>query len=563
MSLDIGTALPEGFYMPPLVSADTALGDRTFIEIPSESGIEFSASNPNIEFNIVNSRSFLDTQNSYLRFDLQVTQANGSSTSQKCYISEGGSHALFKTVEILTASNTQIERIEAYNKFYAMVSSMTQSQEYVNQIGHREGDSADGASGDEFLILTGTVSAPGGATTLTGSGTLFESEVSVGNNITVRTDTGDVVYQIATITSDTVLTTSANIALTSAGALVGIQRPIAPTGDEIPARKSVCDQGSGKTRLCMQPLSGFLESKEVKALPFFAGSGIKLRFTLADAWECFSFAEEKSGTGYAVTFKIFNPVYVANLVAPREAVFNDWYAQYKSGSLTYEFVSPFSNIVNTASNAATAFNYTINSGIRSAKGFMMRLQNTRATAQSAAGDAAAISSWTCDSVAQGLKVGLSSFQVNAGGQYYFPLSRPMDTSATVGAGYANCEILAHMQSLYYSLGNILQSVRFKSVEWRGVRSAFNIFERGNNFGSSEPQRLIIGCRLAKDPSGMSGIDLSANNLIVSLNFETESKIFATMATATAATASNRTLVMYILHDRYVTLSADKGTVVRF
>jgi hypothetical protein len=390
---------------------------------------------------------------------------------------------------------------------------------------------------------------------------LFLSEVIVGDLITIRTDSGDASHRVSSITNDTALIVVGNISVATTPKQAYINRSV--DYEEVSARQSVTLQGVGKTRLCMQPLSGFLESKQVKALPFFAGSGIKLRFTLADSWECFTFAEEPVGAGHLVSFKILNPVYVANLVAPREAVFNDWYAQYKSGSLTYEFVSPFSNIVNTNSNAATAFNFTINSGIRSAKGFMMRIQNTRATSQSPANTTAALSSWTCDSVAQGLKVGLSSFQVNAGGQYYFPLSRPMDTSAVVGAGYANCEILAHMQSLYYSLGNIMQSVRFKSVEWRGVQSGNNIFERGNSVGSAEPQRLIIGCRLAKDPSGMSGIDLSANNLIISLNFETASQLFATMGAAALSIASNRTLVMYILHDRYVTLSSDKGTVVRF
>lgn len=559
--LSIGNRLPDGFYMPDLASADNSIGDRSYAEIPAEANTVFNSSNNVIEFVITNSSAFWDSMNSYIRFKLTAdikhkSPASGAATiaCKSAYLNEGGGHALIKDIEILSASNTSLERIREYPKWYSIASSVVHSRDYIDRDGMREGDSADYMK--NLLELPPIQDST--ATTV-----VFSADMGI-NGIVRPLDTilvGGRLLSVASV-SDTTITFTA------------VDAPNAVVNDEFNTETAYLVTGDLSARvlaatetdydICLQPLSGFLESDVVKCLPYFAGSGIRVRITLAPAWQAFS-VFGITAPNITASYTINNPVYVCNMVRPREAVMNEWYAKYKAGEITYSFLSPTQA---STTIATTTGQQVINVpvGVRSAKAFLMRIQDDRAQSEASGAVNCGLSSWAVDKSAQGLRAGLKSFQVSAGGQYYFPTSQPLNTEKKNLS-----EVLTHVQACFYSLGSSLLPVRFLPSEWHAFqsRARFHIHERGglDSVRESEPQRLILGCLMSKDPSPMSGIDLSANSLIVNLDFGSPhykaDNFSPTAATAVGtATPSSRHFQMFVVHDRFISVSADRGTVVR-
>lgn len=618
--LDIAPTLPQGMFLPDLMSADQAIGMVQNVEIPADnSGTSFTPTgNRVIEFLITNTGGFWDTINSYVRFQVSaVVQSATDTQSFHAYLAEGGVHALFQTVEILSAnSNTSIERIDRYNRYYSQISTLTQPRNYVDSVGCREGDSAEFLSysqniplsaqpvliGSGAISTAGVVSAfvdPSGvasnilkyATSISATEVLIvpkttpaagsEGAVSMRLKISAASSSGFTLQMLSGI-APFLLAVNYDIYLPYSQAGVGrasntINNSSGATSPDGPMRWQIGSNSnttantlatglsSGAIQVCWQPLLGFLEMPELKLLPFFAGGGLRLRCTLADAWECFSFTVPGS-TGSAVTvatasasYAIINPFLVAKIVYPTDSLMDEFYGRYKNAQplLNYAFQSPMHafNQDSQGSNGSSTFN--IQSGLRSGKGFMMRIQDARGATQTSSLDVGE-SSWTCDSIAQGKKAGLSTFQLSAGGQFYFPLSRPM----SVQDDQANMELMAHAQALFGGLGPIQNQFRCKPAEWQSIFSLDHLQERGSSVGNSEPQRLVIACPIRRDPSLMSGIDLSVNALLVNLYFNVASTL-TDFPTGGAGAGSPRYFFMFILHDRIVSLNATNGTVVRY
>ncbi len=569
--------LPDGFYIPELSTADSALGDRTFVEIPAEGNTIFrQGGRTTIEFKATNNKAFMDTANSYIRGQLicgvsradisgEITEAANPAIPDRyktAYIAEGGIHAFIQTVEILTANNTLLERIDNYNKFYSIMSTASHPRDYVDCVGSRELDSVGYGS---LRRLTGTIGIAVSGTpdkfgAVTGSSTVFLSQLRLGDLISLNTDLLSApVYKVVEISSDTaakiVRIDGANFTTAVSSSSVAYA---CTEDDQVQPARWRAAKGD-LVQFGFQPLSGFLESPEVKALPFMAGGGFIIRLTLDFPWKALAIAEDLN-TKCVPYFEIRNPMLVANMVNPREDLMAEWREAYEEGRITYSFVSPFYSNSNDSSGQGSPNVITINSALRSVKGFVARIQDSRANQESAADALIGVSSHFVDSIAQGKKAGLSSFMINAGGQYYFPLSQPLDTTNVM-----NSELLGHLQNMLGALGNTIQQTRFKNSDWSSVYSMKDAYQRGVSIGNSEPQRLILGCLLSKDPSPMSGIDLSSNNLVVSLNFNSDHRlrVFGTGLEAAAGTDHKRFFHMFILHDRFITCSAKEGTVVRY
>lgn len=565
-SIKFGDRVPDGFFLPELSSADSEIGTRTFVEIPAEGNIEFGSSNKVMEFHINNSQSFLDTVNSYIRCSLSSTVNIGASTAHALsYLAEGGIHSLIDTVEILTANYVLLERIDDYNRYYSGISSAMHPRHYIESVGFREADSADFLpEGSDGFPLTGTVAITAATGAVTGSSTLFTAELSVGDSVFTCSSSGVVQFgTVGVITSNTAITITPLMTLAGvAGSDVGAGATLFKcTNIDFPARWLAAHtvDSSMEFKVCFQPLSGFLELPEVKAIPFMSNAGIIIRITWADAWKGFA-ASFDTAAVCSGSYKIKNPIYVANLVTPKEAVMQQWYDKYRNDEITYAFISPMTFQLQDT-GAATANIKTINSALRSVKAVIQKIGDSRSGAESTGSVNPAVSSWGTDSVAQARKAGLSFWQLNAGGQFYFPTAQPMDLSKAKSR--SNAEALAHLENCFGALGNSLSQHRFKPCEYMAYMSDYHCIERGRYGGNAEPQRMVLGLLLAKDPSPMCGIDLLANNLINNCQFEDACLLHATLSTTTAATASIRYYYIFLLHDRFVNLSAKNGTTVTY
>jgi len=594
--LEIAPTLPQGMFLPDLMSADQAIGMVQNVEIPADnSGTSFGPnSNRVIEFLVTNTGAFMDTINSYIRFNVSaVVNTTATTQSFRAYLSEGGVHSLFQTIEILSAnSNTSIERIDRYNRYYSQVSTLTQPRQYVESVGVREADSADFIPSQYPLsvAMPGTVTIVNG--TATGVSTLFTKFLGVGMEIiavstagvssrlvviSVASDTSCVLAQLGNAATSADVDLAALTLLFLSAGQNGIGRASnAGAGYSSPDGAARWQVGSnsnktvatiatslnnGAIQVCFQPLLGFLEMPELKLLPFFAGGGIRIRLTLADAWECFAF-DETPGPAANANYAIMNPFLVARLVYPTDSLMDEFYGRYKSTTplLNYAFQSVVHSFFQESGSggAAGTQNMNIQSGLRSGKGFMMRIQDARGATNITNQTDPGKTSWCTDSIAQGRKAGLDTFQVSAGGQFYFPLSRPL----SVKDDTANLELLAHAQALFGGLGNVYNQIRCKPAEWQSIFSLDHLRERGSSVGNSEPQRLVIACPIRRDPSLMSGIDLSVNPLLVNLNFDTAITL-TNYTTGVGEGTTSRYFFIFILHDRIVSLNAGNGTVVRY
>jgi hypothetical protein len=93
---------------------------------------------------------FLDTQHSYLAFDVNV-----SATNADVLYFDGGGHGLFKRLRVLSSSNNELERIDDYGAITSLISDMVRSYgNYAAQGGLSEGFPSDGSTASRTRHVT-------------------------------------------------------------------------------------------------------------------------------------------------------------------------------------------------------------------------------------------------------------------------------------------------------------------------------------------------------------------------------------------------------------------------
>jgi hypothetical protein len=160
----IKPVVPPEFINKPLSSSSKHILRNRFEEItPLTSATEYSYNgNSRLEFLINSSADFVDFQNSYLRFDLTTTMefdvdaAASPNPDATRALATGGAHSIFREIRIESSNGVILNRIDRYNKFYAMYSTGF-DQDYVENVGAYYGDSIGSA---DVTHLTGSDNTP-------------------------------------------------------------------------------------------------------------------------------------------------------------------------------------------------------------------------------------------------------------------------------------------------------------------------------------------------------------------------------------------------------------------
>jgi len=543
-TLPIATSIAE----PASASVHVLRSELRRFYPQAQTNYSYSSTNK-IIFDISSPSSFIDFLNSYIRFKVTCTLNNNGVDDTSKYISETGAHSFFERLEIFTKSGTLIERLDDYNRLVSIFSTASQPRDYIESCLHPAGDSVEHCS-KSVCDLSGKSL---GTATIAGQNI---GNVSSGC-ITVDLNDGDVIqitgsdgvntkseiHTVLNIVSDVAFDITAPTTLTSATSIVILS---SASRDVQSVRKKVANTADYK--LCFQPFSSFLNNGNLIPL-FLMRGGLRIELTLANP--AFVLASEcvPKGTGFSgADVVIKNPEWMCHMLQPDQSL-SDMYLQlYNAGAIQYMFTGyrRFQNIVASGTGEQTLSHQ---SNVRSAKHILTRIQDERARTVTGATVNSGKSTYTADSVAQGLAAGVSSYQIQSG-SFLAPESTPLEVSA------GKSEVATELMRVMGTLGVVLKQGRAEYHEFAESDGKWDPAQTGRR---TDSQRLILSAHMGRDPSPFSGIDLSLNVLNEKINFGSAYNLTDNDGTSNSA-AAQRYITSFIGFDSSMHLSSE-GTVI--
>lgn len=554
MPMRLRKTLPVGVSIAEPASASTHVLRSELRRYYPQAQTEYSYSTTNkIIFDISSPSSFVDFLNSYIRFKVTCTLNNNGIPDASRYIAETGAHSFFERLEIFTKSGTLIERIDDYNRLVSIFSTASQPRDYIETCLHPAGDSVEHCSKSVCDLsgkpLTGSLAASSGAnvnlTTKTGCATL---ELNIGDLVKISDGTTTAVHEVTAVTNDDQFAVKPNppanptsiVILSSASRDVqSVRNKVANTADY---------------KLCFQPFSSFLNNGNLIPL-FLMRGGLRIELTLANpafvlASECPpKVGSPATGTGFTgADVVIKNPEWLCHMLQPDQSL-SDMYLQlYNAGAIQYMFTGyrRFQNIVGSGTGEQTLAHQ---SNVRSAKHILTRIQDQRARTVTGATVNAGKSTFTADSIAQGLAAGVSSYQIQSG-SFLAPESTPLEVSA------GKSEVATELMRVMGTLGVVLKQGRAEYHEFAESDGKWDPAQTGRR---TDSQRLILSAHMGRDPSPFSGIDLSLNVLNEKINFGSAYNLTDSDGSSNSV-AAQRYITSFIGFDSSVHISSE-GVVV--
>jgi hypothetical protein len=540
---------------------------RRLVEVIPQAQVSYSYSgNSEIQFDLNSPSDFFDMQNSYIRMDLTCDITNGGSDAARKYLAEGGAHSLFRTLIIETQSGVLLQRIDRYNKLYSIMSSASHSPEYVDHVLSRAGDSVSPAA-EDVLSEPSMIEIDATAVTFTAATNTFAvltadvaRDIEAGDLLHVVFNTisagtlGTYSLRVQSVTDTTVVVDDPDNQLLTGNAAAGEIDHITvvknqATRETDAVRRYVANQDA--IAVSFQPFAPLMNMSNWLPL-FLIRGGIRVRLVMDRPEYCLAVPEEPTGAGFAgANVQIDNPRYVCTFVQPDQTLSNQYVDIYRSKGITYNYsgVRHFLDI--QSGGGAATHNMQMNSNVRSARAVLGRVQNLRAETVTAATVDSGKSTYTCDSIAQGLKSHMSQYQF-ASGSERFPLSRPVDMT-----DFSNAEAFTELERVFKTLGAVnVSGKRFKPVQWAERSHFVNRFEAT---GATDSQRLIISADLSRDATPWAGLDLSLQPLQAELTFDAQSVITDLDGSSNSANA-DRYFNMWLLYDQAVSIS-ENGVLV--
>lgn len=434
------------------------------VEILPNSQVNYSYSGNNqIEFTISSGQDFIDFSNSYLRFDVTCALNNNGADDTAKYLSEGGIHSVFREVRLETASGTVIERVDRYNKLYALLSQFTQSKEMVDRT---EFASGDGSCFQDFVAPCDLKDA------------FFDSD----------TGTVGAVGGIADPDFRVVYT-----------GVIGANASGDPGSSmKTPTRKKVANTES--IAVMMKPLLSFMSLSQIIPLYLIRG-GCRLVMVLDNPATCLATPSTRAGTGFAgANVTLSNARYIARMITPSEELTSMYISKFNTSGMAYPLIC-YKHFLDILGSGTGVESKQIFSNVRSARFVLQRLQV--ASLETADDNTtAALNSYSFDSCAIGLKENLKEYQFSSGSKQFPVFKVQVDD---IGQ-YEAFNRLLQAVGVYGSS----MTQRFDPYEWT---------EDNAIMGITDSTRFAIGEDLSRDKSVLTGTDLQTVPLNYELNFD--------------------------------------------
>jgi len=565
-NLQINPVVPVSAMPQQMVSSKKYIKDRRLVEIQPQSQVSYTYTGNNvIRFDINSPSDFIDFQKSYVRLQLTCVLNNSGSDDTTKYLSEGGAHCLFRTLEISTQTGTTIQRIERYNKLYAIMSQVRHAPQYIDSVLHREGDSwnvrdevvrAQGyedlaysqteanydhtlGAAEQILILATTA----GAADVSG-------QIRVGDMIRIETAVLNFTARVLTLVSALAITVEGLPAVDIAANAILSLKIWRDNGDfaMVPTRKRVANNAGSV--LCFQPWAPFFEMGDWFPL-FLVRGGISVQFSLErDALSLVSGAAPRGSAGFAAaSYTITNPVYCADMITPMESLSQSYIDMFNQQGLSFAFTG-YRHFMDIQSGGGSGiYGSNINSNVRSATHILTKLQNLRAETTTTGTVNAGKSTYTCDSVAQGLKAQLSRYHYESGSSR-FPLASPTDLT-----NYTNAEAMIELErAMRHTKAPI--AMRHSYADW--IASSVPLRPLEDTY-ASDSKRLVLSADLTLDSAPWAGLDLSLAPLRAELDFGAGYQITDLDGTSNAVPADR--YIHHFLGFTQVMLLSSKGIIL--
>lgn len=560
-NIEINPLVPIESVYPTIHSSNKHILSKRLVEIRPTSNVAFSyAGNNQIEFNISSLSDFLSFAESYIRMDVTCTLNNGGVNATSKYLSEGGVHSLFRTLEVYTATGTLIQRVDRYNKLYAAMSTGKHSAEYVDSVLWRALDSTKAVSDealvqDQLTVVLAEVAYDhtGGAAeqllTLAASAAdaRAESELQVGDLLRIETAVLNYTCRVLTIESDSTVTVEGLPAADiTASAVTNIQKIKAPRKIQ-PMRQVGANTAS--IVACWQPMVPLFQMSEWMPL-FLLNGGIRIVMTLENPAFSLVCPQEPSGVGYAAeNVSIANPVFMASMIQPDDNLHQDFKDKFMGNGISIPFHAIDHYLDIQSGGGSGTFVSQINANVRSARYILSKIQNARAETVSGRTGDSGKSTFTCDSIAQGLKAGLSSYLVSSGSDR-FPQSKPIDTTSI-----DNGELQIEFERALEMVGS-QQRGRYHPVQWQERSSFVNEYEATE---IADSQRLVLASDLSRHATPFSGLDLTLSPIRVELEFDAQYQLTDKDGSSNGVN-SDRYFHHWLVSDSLVNIS-NQGVIV--
>ena len=481
-SVEIVSTAPSGMVIPRLVSTSKhILKNVRYHRVPADSLVNYSYSGNNrISFTIASTDSFWDPSESFLQFEYTTAcTGTGASTTNfrgtaaagvnelglAGHWSKGGVNSVIRALTVETQSGVLVENINNYNKLFGIVSSATESRQWVDLVGGRYHDSSNNQFEGDGLTYEDVKATDLDATSLSGG-------------------TRGVVLQFQNATNDAAL----------ANVIAG--RPLYRA-----SRAYAGANGASSQQVCVKLMSGFLNLSFVPLQ--YIRQGIRIHLDLENPELALVLGTQPTNADVRMNYTITNPIMYCRFIMPDASIKQQYDKALQNGLLNFEFDSfAYSGYQHNGANGT--LQYTIPVSKRSVKNVFVVAQNRRANAQAVTTDAFSSSNYDLNTY---IRANITSYRFQHASDYYPSL--PI-TIASGGTSISNASALEALLQCFGKSTSVYDKVRFKPSEWNSISS-----DSGNN---NECQSLIMSFPLARDiGSEFTGLDTSnSNQLIVEL-----------------------------------------------
>lgn len=499
MSVSVKPSVPIQTMVPDVRSTSKHVLRKRQLEILPNAQVDYSYfGNNQIEFTISSGQDFIDFASSYLRCDLTCDLLlNGSDDTTK-YLSEGGLHSMFREIRLETATGTVLERVDRYNKLYALMTQLTKSQEDVDRNDLVSGDSVGFESylperliKDAFFDSdSGTVGAIGGI--------------------------ADADFRVA-----------------YSGAIGANASGDPGTSMIDPARKKVANTNT--ISLSMRPMMSFMNMAQWIPL-FLVRGGLKLVLVLDRPVQALASTQAYTGTGFTGANAVLSNVrYIASMITPSEELTSMYVQKYNGEGITYSTLG-YRHFLDLLAAGAGVQSKQLYANVRSARFILQRIQvASLETDTNSSTDV--LNSYEFDSCAIGLKANLKEYQFQSG-SFTFPVFKVQTDDV------GNFEALVRAQQAVGVYGDQMITKRFDPWQWQEVNSIMGI---------TDCTRFCIGEDLSRNSDILCGLDTQVVPILYELNFDANFQINSADAT--------RYLHTWLSYDQLVSISSS-GIIVR-
>ena len=516
-SVEISPVAPSGMVLQKMTStAKHILKNVRYHRIPSDSNVNYSYSGNNrISFTIASTDSFWDPSESFLQFEYTTTSSaiedfRGDDDRANYRRKRGGSwstgglHSAIRAVTIETASGVLIEHINSYNRLYGILSNATESRDYVNLCGGKYHDSTaqtftcDGLEYEDLDIVNVQGAAAGHSYSVGGA--------------------------LAGVTTPCL---SFKGCRNDAIGLGATRLPADPLPRS--ARNYACKATVNPLQVTLKLQTGFLN---LSFIPLqYIRQGIRVHIDLENPNLCLMYPkrdeeysnafppvyvadEEKGPVNVTMNYTIVNPVFMCRFIMPDASIKSQYDKALMNGSLNYEFES-FGYSSYQTNGGAGIVQYTIPVSKRSVKNVFVVAQNTRANAQSTAGNNLDSSTYDMNTF---IRAKITSYRFQHASDYYPSLPIPIGNGTTTG--FSNSSALEALSMCFGKSTSLYDKFRFQPKEWNTLSR-----DSGNDL---ECKALIMSYPLARDiGSEFTGLDTSnSNQLIAEITFGAQYTISA-------------------------------------